>query len=254
MISDNLLLSNEVINELNEVIKNFENNSSNKKVLFIGEEGTGKTECVYTISSKLKKETYFVNNSLFNINKLIKNINNNHNDKIIVFDEIENILIKHNKIQKRKVKKFKKILNSLNKNIILIVTTNVPKTFDNEFMSMFDYTINFDNYSIDFLLDAADLIVKNENELMCNKKLLDKVLTLFFPFPTPIQLKKLLLNAISLSDKNKPYDYLRILYLNVNQFSGKEEIEYLYQNWFDIDEIEILTQVNKNDINDVIKG
>ena len=37
MISDNLLLSNEVINELNEVIKNFENNSSNKKVLFIGE-------------------------------------------------------------------------------------------------------------------------------------------------------------------------------------------------------------------------
>ena len=30
MISDNLLLSNEVINELNEVIKNFENNSSNK--------------------------------------------------------------------------------------------------------------------------------------------------------------------------------------------------------------------------------
>jgi len=250
MFNDQLILSIDIIRKLESVIYSLKQNSMKNKVLLIGEEGTGKTESINKIALELNKEVNEINKKMFKKIKTLKSTE----EKIILFDEVENILLNKNRINKRFVKKFKKVVESLNESSVLIVITNTPKVFNIEFMNMFDYTVDFDEYSIDFILDMANSIVNNELDVIQNKELLNKILTMLFPLPTPIKLQKLVNEAIYSSDKSKPYDYLKKLYYNVKEFSGDDEIKFLYKHWFTIEEIVILTGVCENEVLRILRG
>lgn len=260
----NPFLSNEIEENLNEVKNILSGDDEFNKVLFIGEKGTGKRKSAIELSNQLGKMIYSVNLDLLNcktvynkvrkIKEIFNEINNisNFNKVIVLFDNIDQILFDKFKKNKKILFALKESLNEINKDIIIIITSKTINIFDNDFLELFSKVVDFNNYSIDFLFSVADLIIKNKIEktiFLENKELLRKILMLSFPIVTPEVLLDLLNKSFELCNKNKPYDYLRILYSNIKKYKDDEdEIISLYDDWFSIEEIEILTGIVKEEI------
>lgn len=258
----NPFLSNEIEENLNEVKNILSGDDEFNKVLFIGEKGTGKRKSAIELSNQLGKMIYSVNLDLLNcktvynkvrkIKEIFNEINNisNFNKVIVLFDNIDQILFDKFKKNKKILFTLKESLNEINKDII--ITSKTINIFDNDFLELFKKVVDFNNYSINFLFSIADLIIKNKIEktnFLENKELLRKILMLSFPIVTPEVLLDLLNKSFELCNKNKPYDYLRILYSNIKKHKDDEdEIISLYDDWFSIEEIEILTGIVKEEI------
>lgn len=258
----NPFLSNEIEENLNEVKNILSGDDEFNKVLFIGEKGTGKRKSAIELSNQLGKMIYSVNLDLLNcktvynkvrkIKEIFNEINNisNFNKVIVLFDNIDQILFDKFKKNKKILFTLKESLNEINKDII--ITSKTINIFDNDFLELFKKVVDFNNYSINFLFSVADLIIKNKIEktnFLENKELLRKILMLSFPIVTPEVLLDLLNKSFELCNKNKPYDYLRILYSNIKKHKDDEdEIISLYDDWFSIEEIEILTGIVKEEI------
>lgn len=258
----NPFLSNEIEENLNEVKNILSGDDEFNKILFVGEKGTGKRKSAIELSNQLGKMIYSVNLDLLNcktvynkvrkIKEIFNEINNisNFNKVIVLFDNIDQILFDKFKKNRKILFTLKESLNEINKDIIIIITSKTINIFDNDFLELFSKVVDFNNYSIDFLFSVADLIIKNKIEktiFLENKELLRKILILSFPIVTPEVLLDLLNKSFELCNKNKPYDYLRILYSNIKKYKD-DEIISLYDDWFSIEEIEILTGIVKEEI------
>ncbi len=244
------------------------------KFLFYGAPGSGKTESAYQIARLLNRDILYVDfvglidsrlgESAKNIARLFDEINHlPFNKTLVVFDEIDSLVmdrVNTNDLREmgRITSSFLKELDRTNENAVIIATTNLIKSFDKALIRRFDATISFDRYTREDLTDIADIILKANLKKSSNTKLdmrlFHKILSQVDPIPYPGDLKQLIKTAVAFSDDNSEYDYLRKLYLELNDNSDCLDVVELSRKGFTLREIEILTKIPKSSVARKIRG
>lgn len=238
------------------------------KFLFQGAPGTGKTESVKQIARLLKREIYAVNfdtvidsklgQTSKNIAKVFEEINKlpHPENVIILFDEIDAIALDRtnsNDLREmgRATSSVLKGMDLLNRNVVLIATTNLFKNFDKALIRRFDTVVDFNRYSKADLLDIAEVILDfyliKFKSARKNTKLLRKILSLENEIPYPGEIKNLLKTSLAFSKSDSEFDYFRILY---SKLAGNNPVvsKELQEQGFTLREIEVLTGVSKSQV------
>ena len=145
--SDTFKLPHSIKKDIFGIINAIRHGADVNKFLFVGNPGTGKTEACKQIARILNRELYFVQfdeivdsklgQTSKNIIKLFDDINalKNPNETIILFDELDAISldrINSNDLREmgRVTSTLLRMLDSLDKRIILFATTNLFDKFD----------------------------------------------------------------------------------------------------------------------------
>lgn len=265
--SPSLLLPQSIKDDILGITNAIGYNAGVNKFMFSGAPGTGKTETVKQIARILNRTLYSVNFDMLidskmgqtakNIADMFTEINNlYHPEKVLVLlDEIDSIAmnrIESNDIREmgRATSALMKGLDILNDNIALIATTNLIDRFDKALLRRFDAIIDFNRYTEDDLLELSDILmdqyIKTFPFSKKDSRLLKKILKESYSVPYPGELNNLLKTSLAFSDKNKPYDYLRIMYKNL--FLKEPSVSELKAKGYSVREIEKLTGISKSSV------
>lgn len=267
--NDSLFLPEKLEEETIGIINAINGNLKMNKFLFEGAPGTGKTETVKQIARILDRDlfsvefNYVIDSKLGqtskNIRELFDEINSLPNPKkaLILFDEIDAIAldrINSNDLREmgRVTSSIIKELDNLNKNVVLIATTNLYKSIDKALSRRFDTVISFNKYEREDLIKIAEFMLdkylSNYSNLRKNKRLFYKILNLSENIPYPGELKNLIRTSIAFSDISKPYDYLKRLFYSIRENDENMKLEEFKKSGFTVREIEILTGVSKSNV------
>ncbi|HCU6971158.1 ATP-binding protein [Staphylococcus aureus] len=273
-----LNLPHPITEDVKGIINAIKHNVGINKFLFEGKPGSGKTEVAKHIARLLEKSLYIVDfNTLIdsklgqtnkNINSLFDEINTmpERNNAVILFDEIDVIAldrINRNDIREmgRATSTMLKALDrttELNRDLIIIATTNLFENFDKALMRRFDAVINFDKYSKEDLVEIAGFYfyeyAKSFKNISKDGRLLKKILRISNDLPYPGELKNIIKTSIAFSNLNDEYEYLRRLYKNINGDLAEVTISELYNQGFTLREIEKLTGESKSNISRKLNG
>lgn len=265
--SPSLLLPQSIKDDILGITNAIGYNAGVNKFMFSGAPGTGKTETVKQIARILNRTLYSVNFDMLidskmgqtakNIADMFTEINNlYHPEKVLVLlDEIDSIAmnrIESNDIREmgRATSALMKGLDILNDNIALIATTNLIDRFDKALLRRFDAIIDFNRYTEDDLLELSDILmdqyIKTFPFSKKDSRLLKKILKESYSVPYPGELNNLLKTSLAFSDKNKPYDYLRIMYKHL--FFKEPSVSELKAKGYSVREIEKLTGISKSSV------
>nr|WP_075574482.1 ATP-binding protein [Ezakiella massiliensis] len=243
------------------------------KFLFQGAPGTGKTETAKHIARILDRELFVVDFAFIidsklgqtgkNIAKLFDEINNlvSPEKVVILFDEIDALALdrtdsKDIREMGRATTSVLKGLEGLNKNILLIATTNLYDHFDKALIRRFDSVIDFNRYSREDLLEISEIILnyylskfKNAGK---NIRLFKKIMSSIDDIPYPGDLKNLIKTSLAFSNPNEEYDYLKRLYITISE-NKDMDLKTLKKKGFTVREIEILTGISKSQVSRELK-
>ena len=243
------------------------------KFLFQGAPGTGKTETAKHIARILDRELFVVDFAFIidsklgqtgkNIAKLFDEINNlvSPEKVVILFDEIDALALdrtdsKDIREMGRATTSVLKGLEGLNKNILLIATTNLYDHFDKALIRRFDSVIDFNRYSREDLLEISEIILnyylskfKNAGK---NIRLFKKIISSIDDIPYPGDLKNLIKTSLAFSNPNEEYDYLKRLYITISENKAMD-LKTLKKKGFTVREIEILTGISKSQVSRELK-
>ncbi|HGI2113697.1 TPA: AAA family ATPase [Streptococcus agalactiae] len=243
------------------------------KFLFQGAPGTGKTETAKHIARILDRELFVVDFAFIidsklgqtgkNIAKLFDEINNlvSPEKVVILFDEIDALALdrtnsKDIREMGRATTSVLKGLEGLNKNILLIATTNLYDHFDKALIRRFDSVIDFNRYSREDLLEISEIILnyylskfKNAGK---NIRLFKKIISSIDDIPYPGDLKNLIKTSLAFSNPNEEYDYLKRLYITISD-NKDMDLKTLKKKGFTVREIEILTGISKSQVSRELK-
>lgn len=243
------------------------------KFLFQGAPGTGKTETAKHIARILDRELFVVDFAFIidsklgqtgkNIAKLFDEINNlvSPEKVVILFDEIDALALdrtdsKDIREMGRATTSVLKGLEGLNKNILLIATTNLYDHFDKALIRRFDSVIDFNRYSREDLLEISEIILnyylskfKNAGK---NIRLFKKIISSIDDIPYPGDLKNLIKTSLAFSNPNEEYDYLKRLYITISE-NKDMDLKTLKKKGFTVREIEILTGISKSQVSRELK-
>lgn len=268
---DSLYLPNSISEDIKGIINAIKHNIGINKFLFEGKPGTGKTEAVKQISRLLERDLYMVDfDNLIdsklgqtnkNIAEVFKEINQFHDPKkiVILFDEID--VIAMNRINYNDVREmgratstmFRELdrITELNKDIVIIATTNLISNFDKALLRRFDATLNFDRYTKEDLIEVAENYlldyIKNFN-MSKDIRLFKKILSTSPELPSPGELKNIVKTSLAFSNPDIQFDYLRRLYNNLIGDLENVSIELLSEQGFTVREIEKLTGESKSTV------
>lgn len=275
--SEPILLPEKIQDDVAGIINAIGHDIGLNKFLFEGPPGTGKTESVKQIARILDRNLYIVDFDLLVDSKLgqtSKNIAKLFNDlkklpqpqkTIILFDELDAIAI--DRINNRDIREMGRAtssilkgFDSLNKDTIIIATTNLFKSFDRALVRRFDAIVDFGKYSKeDLALIAENMMNRYIQKFKYagrNVKLLKKILNTSMNLPYPGELKNLLKTSLAFSNPNDKYDYLKRLFDTLNNNSvidANNCLKTLQDNGFTVRDIEILTGVSKSQVSRKIK-
>lgn len=261
-----LMLPSAIEQDILGIIRAIDNKSDLSKFLFWGKPGTGKTASAYQIARILSRDVLSVDfeqlvdsrlgETAKNVVKLFDEINHLQYEKVVVvFDEIDALVldrVNSNDLREmgRVTSVFLRELESLNKNVVLIATTNLFDKLDKAILRRFDATISFNRYSSDDLVEIADYILndnlKKTYNLRRNTRLFNKILRNAHEIPYPGDLRQIIKTSIAFSDATNEYDYLRKIYLSLNP--GEIQLERLKNEGYTVREMEILTKVPKSSV------
>ena len=149
-----------------------------------------------------------------------------------------------------------KRLDLLDKEIILVATTNLFSHFDKALVRRFDTVINFNRYTNEDLLVIAEKILNLYLDQVHLKKrdvrLFRKIMQLKKQMPYPGDLKNIIRTAVAFSNPNDEEDYFRRLY---SEITGKrpDNLQQLKKNNFTVREMAILTGKSKSTIDRELK-
>lgn len=262
----------EISNDIKGIINAVNHNVGINKFLFEGLPGSGKTEAVKHVARLLDRTLFYVDfdnlidSKLGQTNKNIANVFNeinglpNSNRVIVLFDEIDVIAL--DRINSNDVREMGRVtstilkefdrLTDLNKEIVIIATTNLFSNFDKALIRRFDAIINFNRYSKDDLIEVAEYyfssFIKNFKGISKDTRLFRKILNLSDELPYPGELKNIIKTSLAFSELNSEYDYLRRLYNNLIGNLEKTDISELYEKGFTVREIEKLKGESKSTV------
>ena len=267
--SDTFKLPHSIENDIFGIINAIRHGADVNKFLFVGNPGTGKTEACKQIARILNRELYFVEfdeivdsklgQTSKNIIKLFDDINalKNPNETIILFDELDAISldrINSNDLREmgRVTSTLLRMLDSLDKRIILFATTNLFDKFDKAIIRRFDYVVSFNDYTREELIEIANSILINElnkyKGLKEDTKLANKIFNLYKEIPYPGDLNNIIRSTIAFSDFSKPYGYLSGLYQKIVGEEVSDNLKKLKEQGFSVREIEKLTGISKSSV------
>lgn len=265
-----LSLPMEIVDNIKGMINAINHNIGINKFLFEGLPGSGKTEAAKQVARLLGRTLYYVDfdnlidSKLGETNKNIAKVFSEINKipypekTVILFDEIDVIAL--DRVNSNDIREMGRVtsailreldrLTDLNKEIVIIATTNLYDSFDKALSRRFDAVINFNQYSEDDLIEVAELYfssyVKNFKGVSKNMRLFKKILKAAEKLPYPGELKNIIKTSLAFSDVKNSYDYLRRLYNNLIGNLEQTDIEQLYKLGFTVREIEILKGESKS--------
>lgn len=268
---DPLNLPLEISDDIKGIINAVNQDLGINKFLFEGLPGSGKTEAAKHVARLLDRTLYYVNfeniidSKLGQTNKNITNvfseINKIPNQKVVIlFDEIDVIAL--DRVSNNDVREMGRAtsailreldrLTDLNKEIVIIATTNLYSNFDKALTRRFDAVINFNRYTKEDLIEVAEQYfisyIKNFKGITKDIRLFKKILKKANNLPYPGELKNIIKTSLAFSDINVEYDYLRRLYNNLIDNIEQTDIEQLYEKGFTVREIEKLIGESKSNV------
>lgn len=267
-----LNLPTEISNDIKGVINAVNHNIGINKFLFEGLPGSGKTEAAKHIARLLDRTLYLVDfehlidSKLGQTNKNIANVFAEinripcSNKVVILFDEIDVIAL--DRVNRNDVREMGRVtstilreldrLTDLNKEIVIIATTNLYANFDKALIRRFDAVINFDRYSKEDLMEVAEhyftSFVKNFKGISRDTRLFKKILKTASELPYPGELKNIIKTTLAFSDSKVEYDYLRRLYNSLIGNIEETNVEQLHEQGFTVREIEKLKGESKSSV------
>lgn len=262
----------EIAEDLKGIINAVNHNVGINKFLFEGLPGSGKTEAVKHVARLLDRTLYIVDfenlidSKLGQTNKNIANVFNEintfpqSNRVIVLFDEIDVIAL--DRINSNDVREMGRVtstilreldrLTDLNKEIVIIATTNLFDNFDKALIRRFDALINFNRYTKEDLIEVGEYyfssFIKNFKGIAKETRLFKKILSLASELPYPGELKNIIKTSLAFSDTNSNYDYLKRLYNNLIGNLDNTDISQLYDKGFTVREIEKLKGESKSSV------
>lgn len=269
---NSLNLPSEISEDLKGIINAVNHNIGINKFLFEGLPGSGKTEAAKNIARLLNRSLFIVDfenlidSKLGQTNKNIANVFHeintipNANKVVILFDEIDVIAL--DRINSNDVREMGRVtstilreldrLTDLNKEIVIIATTNLYPNFDKALTRRFDAIINFNRYSKEDLIEVAEYyfssFIKSFKNISKDSRLFKKILKLAPQLPYPGELKNIIKTSLAFSDIGSEYDYLKRLYNNLIGNLEQKDLNALYNEGFTIREIEKLKGKSKSAI------
>ncbi len=268
-----LLLPELIKNDILGLVRAIDKKMEISKILFYGNPGSGKTESAYQIARLLNRDLLTVDfeqlidsrlgQTAKNISALFDEISRVQPLNVIVlFDEIDAIVldrVNNNDLREmgRVTSTFLREMDALNDDIIIIATTNLLKSFDKALIRRFDSTISFDRYSRQDLIEIADSMLatflKKSDNTKQNKRLFHKILNDVSEVPYPGDLMQIIKTSVAFADTENEFDYLRKLYLTLNDNPTDIDIQELQKRGYTTREIEILTNIPKSSVSRKLK-
>ena len=272
--SQPLMLPDVIEEDVIGITKAISKKSGLSKFLFFGAPESGKTESVYQIARLLNRDILTVSfeqlvdrrlgETAKNVSLLFDEISRLPYGRVIVlFDEIDALVldrVNRNDLREmgRVTSVFLKELEHLNDSIPIIATTNLIENFDKAILRRFDATVSFDRYSKDDLISIADSMLTSNLKHATNSKqdirLFNKILRNLNVVPFPGDLKQIIKTAIAFSDESNEYDYLRRIFLALNENPSSIDIQKLNEEGYTTREIEILSRVPKSSVSRKLRG
>ena len=261
-----------ISNDIKGIINAVNHNIGINKFLLEGLPGSGKTEAAKHIARLLGRTLYcvdfehLIDSKLGQTNKNIAsvfaeiNMIPYSNKVVILFDEIDVIAL--DRVNRNDVREMGRVtstilreldrLTDLNKEIVIIATTNLYSNFDKALIRRFDAVINFNRYSKEDLLEVAEYyfvsFIKNFKGIPKDTRLFKKILKVSSDLPYPGELKNIIKTSLAFSDANIEYDYLRRLYNYLIGNLEETDIEELHAQGFTVREIEKLKGESKSTV------
>ena len=271
-VMEPLNLPTEISEDIKGIINAVNHNIGINKFLFEGLPGSGKTEAAKHIARLLDRSLFcvdfdnLIDSKLGQTNKNIASVFNeinmlpNSNRVVVLFDEIDVIAL--DRINSNDVREMGRVtstilreldrLTDLNKEIVIIATTNLFSNFDKALIRRFDAVINFNRYSKNDLIEVAEYyfsaFIKNFKGISKDTRLFKKILNASDELPYPGELKNIIKTSLAFSDINSGYDYLRRLYNSLIGNLDKTDINQLYGKGFTVREIEKLKGESKSTV------
>ncbi len=262
----------EITEDLKGIINAVNHNIGINKFLFEGAPGSGKTEAVKHVARLLDRTLFYVDFDKLidsklgqtnkNISALFNEINllPQANKIVILFDEIDVIAL--DRINSNDVREMGRVtstilreldrLTDLNKEIVLIATTNLFSNFDKALIRRFDAIIDFNRYSKEDLIEVAECyfssFVKNFKTITKDLRLFKKILNSCEKLPFPGELKNIIKTSLAFSNIESENDYLRRLYNSLIGSLDAMDINELYNKGFTVREIEKLKGESKSTV------
>lgn len=260
----------EISEDIKGIINAVNHNVGINKFLFEGLPGSGKTEVAKNVARLLNRSLFVVDfenlidsklgQTNKNITNVFKEINMipNANKIVVLFDEIDVIAL--DRINSNDVREMGRVtstilreldrLTDLNKEIVIIATTNLYSNFDKALVRRFDAVINFNRYSEEDLIEVAEYyfssFIKNFKGTSKDVRLFRKILKTAKKLPYPGELKNIIKTSLAFSDIGSEYDYLKRLYNNLIGNLEQKDLSKLYEEGFTIREIEKLKGESKS--------
>ena len=271
-VMEPLNLPTEISEDIKGIINAVNHNIGINKFLFEGLPGSGKTEAAKHIARLLDRTLFcvdfdnLIDSKLGQTNKNIASVFNeinmlpNSNRVVVLFDEIDVIAL--DRINSNDVREMGRVtstilreldrLTDLNKEIVIIATTNLFSNFDKALIRRFDAVINFNRYSKNDLIEVAEYyfsaFIKNFKGISKDTRLFKKILNASDELPYPGELKNIIKTSLAFSDINSGYDYLRRLYNSLIGNLDKTDINQLDGKGFTVREIEKLKGESKSTV------
>lgn len=272
MAMERLNLPMEIADDIKGIINAVNHNIGINKFLFEGLPGSGKTEAAKQVARLMDRALYYVDfdnlidSKLGQTNKNIArvfteiNMIPQPNKVVILFDEIDVIAL--DRVNNNDVREMGRVtstilreldrLTDLNKEIVIIATTNLYSNFDKALVRRFDAVINFNRYSKEDLIEVAEYYfssyIKSFKGVSKDTRLFKKILNIANNLPYPGELKNIIKTSLAFSDINYEHDYLRRMYNNLIGNLEQTDISKLYSQGFTVREIEKLKGESKSTV------
>jgi len=267
-----LYLPAAISSDVKGVINAINHNVGINKFLLEGVPGSGKTEAAKHIARLLDRTLFYVDFDCLIDSKLgqtTKNIANvfaeinqiPFSEKVVIlFDEIDVIAL--DRVNNNDVREMGRAtsmilreldrMTDLNKEIVIIATTNLFENFDKALVRRFDAVINFNRYDKLELIEVAEAFfasfIKNFKGITKDTRLFKKILNTAHALPYPGELKNIIKTSLAFSDVASESDYLRRLYGNLIGNLEQTDIGMLHEQGFTVREIEKLKGESKSTV------